>query len=64
MNRSLENVLDQERYDHYRLLVFAAHLLEADILNSNQCEEIDVLLNQFDLDFVRLYSVGNVYFHD
>jgi hypothetical protein len=58
-NRAFENILDKDRYDHYRTLVFATHLLESAQHTIDTHEQIQMLLSKFDKDFVRLYTVNS-----
>jgi len=58
IHSAFAQVLDQEKYDHFRCLAFASHLIEAATIDLSTYHDIRDLLEEFNAKFESLYTVN------
>jgi hypothetical protein len=51
-------VLDKQRYDHFRCLAFASHLIESSKINLSTHQDVQILLEEFNKKFESLYKIN------
>ncbi|CAF1117040.1 unnamed protein product [Adineta steineri] len=53
---AFDHVLDQERYNHFKCLAFASHLIEAAKIDQSTYRDVHDLLEEFNTKFESLYT--------
>ncbi|CAF3775430.1 unnamed protein product [Rotaria sp. Silwood1] len=53
---AFDQVLDEQRYDHFRCLAFAAHLIESSKIDLATHQDVRSLLEEFNRKFESLYT--------
>lgn len=54
---AFDQVLEKDRYDHFRCLAFAAHLIESTKVDQNTYSDVKYLLEEFYINFELFYTV-------
>ena len=55
---AFDQVLDKERYDHFRCLAFASHLIESAQTDLSTYRDVHDLLEEFNRKFESFYTVN------